>query len=131
MHQKECNQFVKFVCHQNASHFYGLPLDLCGTCGTQYSGVFFWPNAPQFGKIHRIFIGKAPQSLEKHRNPWKSTAILDCGNLQDSTLSGSAAHTERQARRTVCRANQCRGGTFVAFFLTRNVRKNTGGFMFF
>ena len=46
----------------------------------EYSIVVLFA-APQFGEMHRIFTGKAPQSK-------------NCGALQDGALSGSAAPME-------------------------------------
>ena len=72
--QKEHNTKKKLVWHiliRNASHFYGLPLDLCG----ERIAAFFakraavFANVPRFGETRNVFTGKAPQSLEKHNNP--------------------------------------------------------------
>ena len=71
MHQKECNQFVKFVCR--------ILIVKKGAALQWFASVFvrqewntvlwrFLPNTPQFGKT--------------------------CHILQDGTLSGSAVHTE-------------------------------------
>ena len=48
----------------------------------------FFVNASQFGETCHVFTGKVPQSLN----------CLDCGVLQDGTLSGSAVHTQRDKR---------------------------------
>ena len=71
--QKEHNTNKKFVCRfliRNVPHFYGLPLDLCGK---RIAALFakrttIFANAPQFGKTHRVFMGKAPQSSEKRQS---------------------------------------------------------------
>ena len=66
--QKEHNINNKFVGRsliRNASHFYGLPLDLCG----KRIAALFAKRAAIFA-THHIFTGKVPQSLEKCHNPW-------------------------------------------------------------
>ena len=74
IHQKERNTNKTLVRHfliRNVSHFYGLPLDLyrkrIAVLFAKCAVIF--ANSPQFGEMHCIFTGKAPQSL-------------DCGTLQ-------------------------------------------------
>ena len=63
---------------RNVLHFYGLPLWVCAgvyrSAFAKHATIF--ANTPQSGEMRHVFTGKAPQSLEKHPNPWKSTTIL-------------------------------------------------------
>ena len=76
-HQKECNQSVKFV-HcvliRNVSHFYALPLDLCGKRGIRYRGAFC--QTCRNPAKHDAF------SREKRRNPWIA-ALYETAHFQE------------------------------------------------
>ena len=74
MRQKECdNTKKKFVCHfliRNPPHFYGLAPDLCGKriVAPFAKRATIFANTQQFGETRRIYMGKAPQSLEKRQS---------------------------------------------------------------
>ena len=78
----------------------------------------FLPHVLRFLPTCRNSAKSAIFSRKKRHDHWKVLQSLDCGTLHNGALSGCAAHTEGYARRTIHRANQCRGGVFVAFFLT-------------